>query len=311
MRTGYLHPDYAHALAEFGTPLSLPAAQGWLLQRPIPSSLAADVVGCYPLFACQHWARLHEDLAALPPELVSLTLVTDPLGDFTHADLQAAFPALLRPYKEHFIVDLQQFSTATLPPHHRRNVRRALSQVEVEVCHDDAALAEWITLYDHLVQRHQITGMAAFSRASLAAQWQVPGLTVLRACQAGETVGMTLWYSDEERVYYHLAAYSPRGYACQASYALFHCALEHFAQRGLCWMALGAGAGVQSDGTDGLTRFKRGWATTTRPVYLGGRILNAQAYAALTARSGTATAAFFPAYRQSLTTVHAVRRQTA
>lgn len=294
-KTGYLHAGYAQALADNGAPLYLPNAKGWLLQRPIPQTSQADVVGCYPIFACQHWAQLHADLAALPPELVSLTLVTDPLGDFTEADLRAAFPALLRPYKEHFIVDLQQ--GISLPAHHRRNVRHALSQVEVEVCHDATAFEEWVTLYDHLVQRHHITGSAAFSRASFAAQWQVPGLTVLRAKQQGETVGMTLWYSDEERVYYHLAAYSLRGYECKASYALFHSAIEYFAARGLCWMALGAGAGVQNDGADGLTRFKRGWATNTRPVYLCGRILNSTLYDVLTT-NGNASPDFFPAYRQ-------------
>lgn len=299
LRTGYLHAGYAHALAEFGTPLYLSTAQGWLLQRPIPATQDWDVAGCYPFFACHDWQQLHHDIAALPPELVSLTLVTDPLGQFAEADLRTAFPDLLRPYKEHFVVDLQQFSRATLNAHHRRNVRQALSQVAVEVCHDVLGLEEWVTLYDHLVQRHHITGIAAFSRASFAAQWQVPGLTVLRATQQGETVGMTLWYRDEDRVYYHLAAYSPRGYECKASYALFHAAIEHFAQAGLRWMALGAGAGVQNDGADGLTRFKRGWATETRPVYLCGRILNQAAYHTLTT-TGAAEPGFFPAYRHPL-----------
>lgn len=296
--TGYWHSAYAHALAEFGTPLYLPTAQGWLLQRTIPATQHVDVIGCYPFFSCHNWQQLHEDIAALPPELVSVTLVTDPLGNFAEADLPAAFPDLLRPYKEHFIVDLKR--PATLNAHHRRNVRHALSQVEVEVCHEARALEEWGTLYDCLIQRHNITGIAAFSRASFAAQWQVPGLTVLRATQHGETVGMTLWYGDEERVYYHLAAYSLRGYECKASYALFQYAREYFAARGTRWMVLGAGAGVQNDGSDGLTRFKRGWATETRPVYLCGRILNQAVYGALTTATSNTAQAFFPAYRQPI-----------
>ena len=173
----------------------------------------------------------------------------------------------------------------------------------VEPCAPATVFDEWVTLYDHLIQRHQITGMTAFSRASFAAQWQVPGLTVLRAIAQGETVGMTLWYQDEERVYYHLAAYSPRGYELKASYALFHAAMEHFAHAGARWLALGAGAGTDNDGSDGLTRFKRGWATETRPVYLGGRIFDQQAYARLVGPNAAAVSSYFPAYRHpSLTT---------
>lgn len=296
MKTGYLHINYAHALAAFGTPHYLPDAQGWLLKRPIPDSPYWDAMGCYPIFACQNWRQLGSDLERLQQELVSVTLVTDPLGDFAADDLQAAFPAVFRPYKDHFIVDLQSASSRTLPPHHRRNVRQALSNVVVELCPSATALEEWVALYDHLIQRHSITGLTAFSRASFTAQWQVPGLTVLRATARGETVGMTLWYGDEERVYYHLAAYSPRGYELKASYALFHEAIAHFARAGVRWMALGAGAGTHNDGSDGLTRFKRGWATETRPVYLCGRILAQATYAKLVGAQA-AEHSFFPAYR--------------
>lgn len=303
MKTGYLHTNYAHSLAAFGTPHYLPDAQGWILKRAIPHTNHWDAMGCYPIFACKNWHQLGIELERLKQELVSVTLVTDPLGDYELSDLQPAFADLLLPYKEHFIVDLQQVSGRTLPAHHRRNIRQSLSQVIVEHCNSTSALDEWVALYDHLIQRHSITGLTAFSRESFAAQWQVPGLTVLRATAQGETVGITLWYQDEERVYYHLAAYSPRGYELKASYALFHEAITYFGSVGVRWMALGAGAGTHNDGSDGLTRFKRGWATETRPVYLCGRIFDQLTYARLVGANTAAQGSFFPAYRHpSLTT---------
>ena len=311
MTTGYLHANYANSFESFGTPHYLPEAQGWLLKRPIPHSTRWDAMGCYPIFTCKNWRQLGAELETLKGELVSVMLVTDPLGNFEPGDLHATFPDLWRPYKDHFIVDLQPPLGRSINAHHRRNVRQALSQVVVECCPPTTVFDEWVTLYDHLIQRHQITGLAAFSRASFAAQWQVPGLTVLRATAQGETVGMTLWYRDEERVYYHLAAYSPRGYELKASYAIFQVAMEHFAHAGARWMALGAGAGTDNDGSDGLTRFKRGWATETRPVYLGGRIFNQQAYASLVGPNAAAVSSYFPAYRHPSLTASLNRSHAA
>ncbi len=309
MESGYLHANYARSFAALGTPLYLPEAQGWILKRSIPCSSYADAMGCYPVFACKNWQKLSRDLTHLTNELVSLTLVTDPLGEFASADLRPAFTDLLRPYKEHFIVDLKRAAGQPNSAHHRRNVRQALAQVQVELCAPAAAFHDWERLYEHLIQRHQITGLAAFSQESFAAQWQVPGLTILRAIHQGETVGLTLWFQDEERAYYHLAAYAPRGYDCKASYALFQYALEHFARAGVRWMALGAGAGTHNDGSDGLTRFKRGWATETRTVYLCGRIFQPPIYTSL-ARAQAATS-FFPAYRHSAITPNLTRSYAA
>src|SRR6266852_8659851 len=85
--TGYAHPSYAAALWEFGTPCHLPASGGSILQRPIDGSTYFDGMGSYPLFACRDWSRLGEDLASLEGELVALSMVTDPFGDYGEADL--------------------------------------------------------------------------------------------------------------------------------------------------------------------------------------------------------------------------------
>jgi hypothetical protein len=159
-------------------------------------------------------------------------------------------------------------------------------------------VGEWTNLYATLIKRHRIKGLAAFSADSFALQLQVPGLSLFCARHNGEIVGMTLWYSHGAAGYYHLGAYSERGYDLGASFALFWYALEYFAGSGLLWLNLGAGAGLKDEASDGLGRFKRGWATGTRTAYLCGRIFDPERYAALTNVQRGATSDYFPAYRK-------------
>lgn len=294
---GYRHPAYAEALAEFGEPRRLPRSGGTVLVRPIPGADAHDAMGPYPLFACDDWGALGADLAELEGELVSVTLVADPFGGFTVAQLDAAFGDRRLAYKEHHVVELGPDPVARATKHHRQYARRGLRQVGVEHVEDPSALLDaWTELYAGLVRRHGITGISAFSRASFAAQLAVPGITAFRALDAGgEVAGIGLWYVDGDIAYWHLAAYSERGYRLDASYALLASALEHFAaDGGVRWASLGAGAGVDSAGA-GLDRFKAGWATGTRTAHLCGRVLDRERYAALAPRAGET--AFFPAYR--------------
>src|SRR5436190_23288915 len=95
--TGYMHPRYAQSLAEFGSPRHLPRSGGWILEREIPGFPYRDAMGCYPLFACRDWSRLHEDLEELHSDLVTLTLVADPFGDYDLSTLQHCFGDLVSP----------------------------------------------------------------------------------------------------------------------------------------------------------------------------------------------------------------------
>ena len=127
-------------------------------------------------------------------------------------------------------------------------------------------LDDWVSLYQTLIDRYDITGISAFSRNSFAGQFSVPGIAAFRAVENGATAGMLLWYQQNNRAYYHLGAYSNRGYEVGASFALFDFALRYFCSRQLKWLNLGAGAGAGSSNS-GLTRFKQGWSTGVRTVY--------------------------------------------
>ena len=297
--TGYSSSDYAASFADFGTPRLLPHSSGWILQREITPTNFWDAMGCYPLFSCEKWQELHRDLEELK-DLVSLTLVTDPFGSYDLALLNNCFPELVVPFKDHLVTDLSQVPDSFVAAHHRRNARKALSQITVERCAEPIDFAgEWISLYANLVNRHGITGLTAFSEATFRTQLCVPGITMFRAMRDNETLGITLWYSDRGAGYYHLGAYSDAGYALGASFAIFWTAIEHFKSEGLKWLNLGAGAGLSSsEKDDGLGRFKRGWSTGTRTAYLCGRIFNrAQYVESMTAR-GISESSYFPAYRK-------------
>lgn len=292
---GYRHPGYAASLQEFGEPRFLPACRGWILERPIPATPWRDAMGCYPIFTCQDWTRLHEDVAALRTDLVALSLVTDPFGNFSPADLQRAFERVT-PYKEHFVLDLQQNPHDAVSAHHRRNARRAQQRVDVQLVSQPINLLdEWTALYDVLINRHNITGITAFSRRAFAQQLQVPGTVLLSAQADGETVGITWWYKSDYVAYYHLGAYSPSGYALMASFALFWAAIDYFKDH-MRWLSLGAGAGATA-AESGLTRFKRGWASDTRPVYFCSQILAPAQYQQLVDTNGVTRTDYFPAYR--------------
>ncbi len=256
-------------------------------------------MGCYPLFSCLDWSGLDADVDELAADLISVSLVTDPFGDYDRQSLETCFGHKVVPYKAHFVADLRLPARTFVGRHHRYYAQRALAQVELQRCDQPGQLLdEWLSLYNHLIARHRLSGIKAFSRAAFSVQLAVPGVVMLRATHAGETVGAHLWYVQGDVVHSHLAATSALGYDLNVAYALYWFALETFADQAL-WINFGAGAGVTSDGTDGLSRFKRGWATETRPTYFCGRIFDRAKYAdALTVRGLRDNEDYFPAYRE-------------
>jgi hypothetical protein len=296
--TGYRHPTYAASLAEFGTPRALPRSGGWLLERAVPGGPYRDAMGCYPLFSCLDWSGLKADVDALATDLVSVSLVSDPFGRYDDETLRSCFVGKVVPYKHHFVADLRRARETFVSRHHRYYANRALSAVEIDRCDEPGGLLdEWLPLYDQLIERHQLGGLKAFSRQSFAMQLTVPGVVMLRARQGGRTVGAHLWYLQDDVVHSHLAAANQAGYDLNVSYALHWFALEAFAREAL-WINFGAGAGLSGDGGDGLTRFKRGWATDTRLAYFCGRIFDRDKYAAALAARRLPDNDYFPAYRK-------------
>jgi hypothetical protein len=298
--TGYLAPEYAASLAEFGEPLELPQSRGWLLKRAIPGTGLFDAMGCYPLFSCRDWTLLGADLETVGRDLVCFSAVADPFGDYDEALLRSFFPDLVFVFKSHFVTDLTQTPGSYVSKHHQRLARHAARKVRIERCENPSVyLDEWTQLYSGLVKRHSIRGISAFSREAFAKQLQVPGLVAFRATLNGETVSMTLWYVQGGVAYYHLAASNDMGYKTNASFALFWHSIEHFSGQKLNWLDLGSGAGLSSKEAlgNGLSAFKSGWSTGTRPAFFCSRVFNREAYDAIVKAKNNPPTSYFPAYR--------------
>jgi hypothetical protein len=93
-----------------------------------------------------------------------------------------------------------------------------------------------------------------------------------------------------------LTAFNEVAYKLRASYGLYWTALEYFSNK-LRWLDLGGGAGLNKNGSDGLTVFKRGWSSGTRPAYFCGRIFNKRKYEEIVQLKNVITHDYFPAYR--------------
>ncbi len=296
-RTGYLHPLYAKSLSQFGEPVSLPCCEGWVLKRQIPDSPDYDAMGCYPFFSCNNWSRLKEDLKGISSDLVSLSLVTDPFGDYSLKSLMECFPDVCYPFKEHFIIDLKQPGFSFISDNHKRNLRKVPREVVVERCDNPPALAgDWTNLYTGLITRHVIRGIRAFSSESFVKQLAAPGMVMFRALRQNTTIGALLWFVQGAIAYYHLGAYTDEGYGSSAGFALMWTAIEYFRELGLQWVCLGAGAGTSAR-DDGLTRYKRGWANGTRTVYFCGKIFDREAYQVIVKAKKLTSSSYFPLYR--------------
>ncbi|KAA3617586.1 MAG: GNAT family N-acetyltransferase [Calditrichaeota bacterium] len=296
--TGYSSSKYAQSLSEFGKPVFLKGSNAWVLQRDICNSGLKDATGCYPIFSLENWNMLAEDLRAKAESWITFSVVTDPFADFSEQELRSIFTDKCYSFKKHFVVDLQKDWQFYLDKNHKRNAKRALKTLQINrIEQSEDYLDSWVGLYSNLVKKHKIRGIARFSKKSFKEQFQVPGFLSYKAVLDGQIVGMVLFYEAGNKVYYHLAAYTESGYKNNASFGIFFKAISDFADLGKKWLNLGSGAGLKST-EDGLTRFKKGWATDTRTAYFCGKILDKEIYNKLS-KGANPDSGFFPLYRSN------------
>jgi len=254
-------------------------------------------MGPYPLFSCHNWSQLAADLEEVSSDLVSVVLVPESFTPVDRTGLERCFDRVTY-FKDHFTVDLRRPVEENVKRSHREAVRRARRKVDVRVCPQPSEyLDAWVDLWAVLSERHKIGGFRAFSRDAFARQLATPGMVMFEAHVQGETVGLDLWYLQGDVAYGHLVAFSERGYKLRASYATKWEVLHYFADKAR-WIDLGGAPGAAKIQKDGLARFKEGWATGTRPVYICARTFQPDAYRELCAARGVDETGYFPAYRQ-------------
>ena len=294
--SAYADPVYARSLTEFGQVAELERSGGWVLSRTIPGTPYSDAMGCYPLFACRDWHGLARDLASLPGDPVSLMIVTDPFGAPSEGQLTQLFD-VVRPYKAHFLVDLDLPPETSVARHHRKSARKALDRLTFQVSDPATQLDTWQRLYGHIVDKHRVTGIRAFSRESFAVQAGMKGATMLTASLDGEVVGMHWYLTSKDVVYGHLAALHPDAYRVYASHGLFWMAIQHFRGR-YRWLDLGAAAGASPTSTDSLSQFKAAWSSASAPTFLCGKVVDRDRYRSLSGPIEAGSPAYFPSYRR-------------
>jgi len=301
----YASFEYAKCLEHVGTPLRLERSGLTLLARPIPASSRRDLVGPYPLLPVAEPAALVADLDDLargedPP--VSFVAVTDPLVTRDTDALSSAFGERARPFKRHFLVDPRLPEEERVSKHHAKELRRARRFATFEVVDGERAREDWVRLYTGLVDKLGLTGASAFPAASLAAQLELDGALCVRAVEeCGRVTAIALMLRDGPRAWYHLAAQDDVGRKHQAGYGALAEALRRLANDGVEVVDLGAAAGLEESATDGLAKFKSGFAGSVEDgaraeAWLLGRVLDDDAYRVLSGDRDSGTS-FFPAYR--------------
>jgi hypothetical protein len=293
----YDHPSYLSSLAEFGIPRALPESGGWLLERKISGFPYVDCMGPYPLFCCEDWSRLPQDIMQLDSDLVAVTVVTDPFANFDLEEMAACFYSRFFVFKLHYAIDLEIPLEEIGGKRRRRHARRALNKLSIEVSESPAEfIDDWMEVYSVLVQKHQINGIRAFSRQAFLEQFKIPGSIMIRALYQGKTIGAQVYLYQGEVIHAHLGACDSIGYDLEATYAIDYFSFEFFKGKAK-WLNLGGGIGISNGILDGLSQYKSAWASHIRNSYFCGRIINVDRYEELVQNKNAHQENYFPAYR--------------
>jgi hypothetical protein len=288
--------EFGESLRHIGEPIFIPEWGTTVIRRKCGMG-RHDAVGTYPITVFKPDCDLAGGLDRLARlGLVSVVVVVENALRPEFAELERTFD-YIRAFKTHYLYD-----RAVLPirysRNHRDKVRRAARVVHVERFDLATRLDEWNSLYECLVARlNLVNTMHAFPRSHHEALAKLPGTVAIGAFADGRLVSCHVWVCHGDHAMSHLVASNEDGYACRASYAVNAASIDLLAN---CrTLNFGGGAGTGNEAATGLDRFKRGFANTTAPSFLCGKVLDTDAYSKLSRQAGVRDdAVYFPAYRQ-------------
>jgi lipid II:glycine glycyltransferase (peptidoglycan interpeptide bridge formation enzyme) len=184
--------------------------------------------------------------------------------------------------------------------HHRRVVRKAEGQVELEIRENPADLDEFAALYATTMRRREAESFYFFP----AAYWEElaeglkDALVLFEARDEDGLAAAALSLASPPWLHYHLGATSDRARRVGVAALLMLTAARWGRERGFSLFHLGGGVGGREDS---LWEYKRRFAPDgALPMRIGKAIHDLEAYRALTGGEGLETGGFFPAYRTNL-----------
>lgn len=281
---------YANTLTHLGLPEVIEGLPWPIVVRPIPGSDRCDAVGPWPYGSAPEAGRMAAALPVLRTRgLVSLTAFLRPDCPADAAALRLSGVQCV-PLKEHFMYDARQ----TLPAHSKKtryNIAAARRRWAVERLNLRTQWPALAALQQDLRQRRALSKFAQVEPAHFERLADVPGSDGLALFDQGEMVAALVVVRSAARVHFLALLGNEQAQRERAHYALYDAAATRWGSESLLCMG-GAPSGEDGPGID---KFKRRFATSTRPVTLMTLILDPAACAELTARRHTP--GYFPPYR--------------
>lgn len=181
--------------------------------------------------------------------------------------------------------------------HHRRAVRKAAAQVDVEVSERPHRLDSFVALYETTMHRRNAASFYFFPRDYWEALTNGLREQLVRfdAVLAGELVASVLCLASPPWLHYHLGATLEAARRLGASNLLMLEAARWGRERGYQQLHLGGGVGGRDDS---LFEYKRRFAPGgRREAWIGKMVHDEPAYLALAGVETLEVGGFFPAYR--------------
>jgi len=192
----------------------------------------------------------------------SVSLITDPMWSPSQNILEAAFGSC-RTFQENYLLD-RELGRTRPRKRHRNMIHSARKLCAIDRVQLLPWLDHWWTLYhDNCQQRAHVYSTPPKYFEMLA---DLEGVDVLAAHHENEIVTMTIWLRFNDILYYIDGASNQRGLAISAPYATFAYVIDQYVN---CrYIFFGGSADFRGPRSDGLARFKRGFANVAVQDYL-------------------------------------------
>ena len=192
----------------------------------------------------------------------SVSLITDPMWSPGQNLLEAAFGSC-RPFNENYLID-RGLGRIRVQKRHRNMINNAKKLCDVDQVKLAPLLERWWNLYQS--NRQMRVGAHSTPPKYFEMLAGLEEVDVIAAHHENEIVTMSIWLRFNDVLYYIDGASNQRGLAISAPYATVAYVIEHYVN---CrYIFLGGSADFRGPRSDGLARFKRGFANTSLRDYL-------------------------------------------